>query len=71
MKYTTGKELTVALREHLNDYNVTTKENVMADKMELGELKNTIVKRRSHRGQISNCGDWCEVESLSPRRKRK
>ena len=25
VKYTTGKELTVALREHLNDYNVTPK----------------------------------------------
>ena len=54
VKYTTGKELTVALREHLNDYNVTTKENVMVDKMELGELKKI---------HLSN-GDLIEARSV-------
>ena len=38
VKYTTGKNLTVALREHLNDYKVTTKENRTVEKIESGKI---------------------------------
>ncbi len=38
VKYTTGKNLTVALREHLNDYKVTTKENLRVEKIEPGKI---------------------------------
>ena len=53
VKYTTGKNLTVALREHLNDYKVTTKENLTVEKIESGKINvvhlsnGEVVKARS------------------------
>jgi len=38
VKYTTGKNLTVALREHLNDYQVTIRENLTVDRIEPGKV---------------------------------